>query len=159
MAKAKKILYWMENQYRNELEICVRAVIRKRGKILVCWYKLKKYYFFPGGHLDFGETAESALIRELKEELDIRIKKVSFIGIVENIYRDKDDEDKHHEINLVFDVIAEKVKDKSKEDHIEFIFFDKKDFQKEKVLPLSLQRNIIKWFKDKKTFWASQKEI
>jgi len=75
MAKAKKILYWMENQYRNELEICVRAVIRKRGKILVCWHKLKKYYFFPGGHLDFGETAESALIRELKEELDIRIKK------------------------------------------------------------------------------------
>ncbi|OGZ18747.1 MAG: hypothetical protein A2175_00465 [Candidatus Nealsonbacteria bacterium RBG_13_42_11] len=145
----------------KEFEICARAVIRNKGRILVCWHKEKKYYFFPGGHVDFGERAESALTRELKEELDIKVKKLSFIGIVENIYKEnrdkhKEHRGKHHEINLVFNVSAEKAKDKSKEDHIDFVFLNNKEFKKEKVLPLALQKNVIKWLKNKKIFWASQ---
>ncbi len=53
---------------KKHFEVCVRGVIIRRGKILVCRHKEKKYYFFPGGHIDFGETAEAALLRELKEE-------------------------------------------------------------------------------------------
>lgn len=155
MAKAEKIPYWMENGYKNQFELCVRAIIQNQGRILACWHKLKKYYFFPGGHINFGETAESALIRELKEELDIKVRKLSFIGIVENIYRE--DGEKHHEINLAFDVSVKKVKDKSLEDHIDFIFLNKKQVRKEKILPVSLQKNVIKWLKDKKTFWTSQR--
>ena len=145
----------MENQYKNQFELCARAVIQNRGRILICWHRLSKYYFLPGGHVDFGEAAESALVRELKEELDIKVKKISFIGLVENIYKDRNDKEKHHEINLVFNVIAEKARDKSKEDHIDFVFFNKKEFQKEKVLPVSLQKSVIKWLKDKKRFWAN----
>ncbi len=149
-------LYWTKNEYKNKLEICARAVIKNGNKILVCWHKLKKYYFFPGGHVDFGETAGSAIVRELKEELNLRVKKVSFIGIVENIYRDKDDKDKHHEINLVLNVIAEKVKDESLENHIDFVLMDDKRFSQEKILPVVLKKAVIKWLKDKKIFWASQ---
>jgi len=150
----------MEN-YKKQFEICVRGIIKHRGEILVCWNKEKKYYFFPGGHIDFGETAEAALVRELKEELNITVKKLSFIGIIENIYierqdKHKEQEGKHHEINLVFSVSAGKVKDKSLEDHIDFVLLNKRDFQKTKVLPISLQKNTIKWLKDKKIFWASQ---
>ncbi len=142
---------------KKQFEVCVRGIIRRRGKVLVCWHKEKKYYFFPGGHVDFGETAETALIRELKEELDITVKKLSFAGIVENIYierqnKHKEHRGKHHEINLAFSVLADRVRDKSLEDHIDFIFLDKKEFQKEKVLPTSLQKNVIKWLKDKKIF-------
>jgi 8-oxo-dGTP pyrophosphatase MutT (NUDIX family) len=151
----------MNNEYKKQFEVCVRAVIKSRGKILVCWHKEKKYYFFPGGHIDFGETAESALIRELKEELDIVVRKLSFIGMIENIYIEKRDKHKehrgkHHELNLIFSVSAKKVKDKSLEDHIDFVFLDNKKFKKEKVLPLILQKNVIKWLEDKKIFWASQ---
>jgi 8-oxo-dGTP diphosphatase len=146
----------------KNIEICVRAIIRSKERILVCWHKEKKYYFFPGGHVDFGETAEAALVRELKEELDIAVRKLSFIGIIENIYIEKRDKHKehrgkHHEINLAFSVSAKKVKDKSLEDHIDFFFLDNKKFKKEKVLPISLQKSVIKWLKDKKTFWKSQK--
>jgi len=155
MTKTNKILYWMRNEYKNQIEICVRAVVRDRDRILICWHKLKKYYFFPGGHIDFGEVAKLALMRELKEELDIKVKKLSFIGIVENIYKDKDDKDKHHEINIVFAVVAEKVRDKSLEDHIDFVFFNKKELQKEKILPISLKKSVIKWLKDKKPFWVN----
>jgi len=45
----------------ENFEVCVRAVIQNRGKILVCFYKEKGYYFFPGGHLKFGESIPQAL--------------------------------------------------------------------------------------------------
>jgi len=145
------------NEYKDKFELCVRAIIQDDDKILVCKRKDKGYYFFPGGHIEFGETAEQALIRELNEELSILIKKVSFIGVGENIFNQ--DGQKHHEINLVFEVLADKVKDKSKEDHIDFFFFEKEKFAKEKVLPISLKEAIIKWRKDNKVFWKNNNEI
>ncbi len=146
----------------KNIEICVRAIIKSKGRILVCWHKEKKYYFFPGGHVDFGETAETALIRELKEELDIRVKGLSFIGTIENIYREdkekhREHRGKHHEINLVFNVSVERVKDKSLEDHIDFVFLNKKDFSRKKIFPIALKKAVIVWLKNKKTFWKSQK--
>jgi ADP-ribose pyrophosphatase YjhB (NUDIX family) len=138
----------------GKFEVCVRTVIQKRGKILVCWNKEKGYYFFPGGHLNFGEGIQKALSRELKDELGMEIKKFSFIGLVDNIYKEAGK--KHHEINLVFNVIPEKIISESKENHISFFFFDKKKFKKEKVLPIALQKAILKWRKDKKFFWLSQ---
>ncbi len=142
---------------RDSFEICVRGIIFKDNKILVCQQKGKDYYFFPGGHVEFGENSQDALIRELKEELNLSLKKVEYIGTVENIYKDKEKKEKHHEINLVFEVKADKVKDKSKEDHLDFFFFDKEKFQKEKVLPLALRNVLIKWLKDKKKFWLTTK--
>jgi len=144
----------MLSENGRKFEICVRAVILKNNKILVCWHKNKNYYFFPGGHIEFGERAEDALSRELKEELEILIEKLNFIGVVENIY--KENGKPHHEINLVFEVKAKNVKDKSKEDHLDFFFLDFQSFVKKEVLPLALKEAIIKWRKDKKIFWASQ---
>ncbi len=145
----------------KEFEVCVRAIICRNGKILVCWHREKKYYFFPGGHIDFGEMAEPALIRELKEELDVVVKKLSFVGITENIYIEKKDKHKehrgkHHEINLVFSVSAEKVKDKSLEDHIDFLFLDIRRFAKEKIEPIALKKQVLRWLKTEKPFWVSQ---
>jgi len=146
----------------KNIEICVRAIIQSKGRILVCWHKEKKYYFFPGGHMNFGETSESALIRELKEELDIVVRRLSFIGVIENIYREdkekhKEHRGKHHEINLVFNVLVERAKDKSLEDHIDFVFLNKKDFVQKKIFPLMLKKAVIAWLKNKKTFWTSEK--
>ena len=115
------------------------------------------YYFFPGGHIEFGEESKDALVRELKEELNLSIKKVSYIGTIENIF--KEGKKVHHEINLVFNVITDNIKEKSREDHIEFIFLDKERFIKEKVLPITLRNVIVKWQKDKKNFWISKDEI
>lgn len=145
----------------KNIEICVRAVIKSEGGVLVCWHKEKKYYFFPGGHVEFGETAEFALIRELKEELDIAVEKLSFIGVVENIYiekkdRHKEHRGKHHEINLAFNVLVERVKDKSLEDHIDFTLLSKKEFAQEKIYPLALKKAVVEWLKNKKNFWKIQ---
>jgi ADP-ribose pyrophosphatase YjhB (NUDIX family) len=138
----------------GQFEVCIRTIIQSRGKILVCLHKEKGYYFFPGGHLEFGEKIGKALLREIKEELGMKIKKFSFIGLVDNIYEEEGK--RHHEINLVFHVIPEKIVSESREDHISFFFFDKKRFKKEKVLPIALKKAILKWQKNKKFFWASQ---
>jgi len=134
-------------------EICVRGIIVKNNKILVCKNKKKDFYFFPGGHVDLGENAEHALIRELKEELNLSVKRVFFMGANENFFKDEDG--KHHEINLVFRVIADKVKDKSMEDYIDFFFLDIKKFSEEKVLPTIIQKSVLRWLKDRRAFWVS----
>ncbi|MDD4531498.1 MAG: NUDIX domain-containing protein [Candidatus Pacebacteria bacterium] len=136
-------------------EICARALIRKEGKVLVCRFKGKNFYFFPGGHVEFSEKAEDALRRELKEELDLEIEEMEYMGTVENIY--EEDGDKHHEINLVFGVeVKGEVTDKSMEDDLEFFFLDQTDFSKEKVLPLAMRDSVDQWLKDGRIFWASQ---
>ena len=57
----------------------VAAVIKdKEGKILITKRNLKKdqggLWEFPGGKIESNETREEAIIREIKEELDVDIK-------------------------------------------------------------------------------------
>ena len=144
----------MDKDKNNNFEICARAIIQNNGKILVCYEKGNDYYFTPGGHINFGESAKEALYRELKEELNISIKRCSFIGAVENIFVQNDEN--HHELDLVFNIEAGNVSDKSEEDHIDFLFMDIERFSKEEILPIVLQKALLKWLKDKKMFWVSQ---
>jgi len=138
----------------HKFEVRVRAVIERDGKFLVCKHrdKTKEYYFLPGGHVEFGETGEDAIIRELKEELVISVKEVSLIGGMEDIFT-KENGEKHHDINLFFNVSFDKVEDKSKEDEIDFIFLTQEEFLNEKVYPLAMPKVIVQWQKDKKIFW------
>jgi len=140
----------------QKFEIRVRAVIQKDGKFLVCKHKdkSKKYYFLPGGHVEFGETVKEAIIRELKEELVISPKEVSLIGGMEDIFT-KEGGEKHHDINLFFSVSFDDLEDKSKEDEIDFVFLTEEEFLNEKVYPLALPRVIAQWQRDKKMFWIN----
>ncbi|MBZ1345262.1 MAG: NUDIX domain-containing protein [Candidatus Nealsonbacteria bacterium] len=137
-----------------KIEVLVRAIIQNKGKILVCNKIGKHYFFFPGGHLGFGENVRKALNRELKEELGLKIKKSNFIGVSDHLFTE--DGEKHHEINLVFEVKTDKLKFKSRENHLQFFLKTKKELSKEKVLPKILTKAILKWLKDKKPFWTSQ---
>src|SRR3989344_569568 len=142
------------NPYKNKFEVSLRAVVENNGKILVCRNKKKGYYFFPGGHLEYGEKIKDALARELKEELNVVSKEISFIGTVDNIFIE--DREKHHEINLVFKMKLKSNKTERQEDHIDFTFMNKKEFAKAQLYPIALKKAILKWSKDKKIFWASQ---
>ena len=56
-------------------EVAAGIFVDKEGKVLLAkraeTEPLSGWYEFPGGKLDLYETPEKALIRELKEELDI----------------------------------------------------------------------------------------
>lgn len=137
---------------RNDFEIIARAVILCEGKILLCQSKKKKYYFFPGGHIEFGEKAAFALKREIKEELGVSLKKSLFIGVAENIFENRG---VHHEINLVFKARFDKLVFRSRESHINFVWFDIAELSKKNILPVTLKKAVLKWIKDKKIFWIN----
>lgn len=48
-------------------------VVIKNRKLLLAFSKNKQAYYLPGGKTDPGETTVSALIREVKEELNIQL--------------------------------------------------------------------------------------
>lgn len=56
------------------------GIIQKDGKILICQRpegkSLAGFWEFPGGKQEPGESLESCLQRELKEELDLDIKDI-----------------------------------------------------------------------------------
>ena len=49
----------------------VCAVILNDGKILAMQDERSPYFYLPGGRVKLGETAEEAVVREIKEELNI----------------------------------------------------------------------------------------
>ena len=58
------------------------GILIKDGKFLVTRSKGKDIFYAPGGRIEQGEDPEVALIRELGEELSIRVKKenLKFFG-------------------------------------------------------------------------------
>jgi len=54
----------------------------KNGQILSTRSKGKTKYYIPGGKREFGETDEQTLVREIAEELNVRIDKntMDYVG-------------------------------------------------------------------------------
>lgn len=67
----------------------VAAVLRDENKIFATsrgYEDFKGQWEFPGGKIEIGETPEEALIREIKEELDVKIEVGELIDTVEYDY-------------------------------------------------------------------------
>lgn len=69
------------------MEKTARAIIVDDGKVLVFFRRRIRddveviYYSLPGGHLEDGETYEDAVIREVKEEMNIDVKIIDYVGM------------------------------------------------------------------------------
>ena len=58
-----------------------------KGKLfLMKSHKWHDRYVIPGGHIELGETAEQALIREIKEETALDIYDIEYLCMQEFIY-------------------------------------------------------------------------
>lgn len=87
----------------SEIEVIGRAVLIERGRVLLCRSVEKGYFYLPGGHVEFGESAAEAVSRELIEECGVEVE-VGACGLVaEGVFETKKGK-KHHELNLVFHV-------------------------------------------------------
>ena len=70
----------------------VAGVIEHDGKILCMERDQGKYDYvsfkweFPGGKIEDGETHQQALVRELREELQIEVEVLDFIKTIEGVY-------------------------------------------------------------------------
>jgi 8-oxo-dGTP diphosphatase len=74
------------------------GVLVRDGKVLVCRRPLEAAahpgrWEFPGGKLEDGETFEQALVRELREELDVEASVGPELGRVVHRYAERDSVD------------------------------------------------------------------
>lgn len=67
----------------------VAAIIKKADKIFITrrsYGEFQNMWEFPGGKIEVGETRENALIREIKEELELDINKLEYLTTVDYDY-------------------------------------------------------------------------
>ena len=67
----------------------VAAIIKKEDKIFITrrsYGEFTDMWEFPGGKIELGETREEALIREIKEELELDINNLEYLTTVEYDY-------------------------------------------------------------------------
>ena len=77
-----------------ENKIIVHAIIKHKNKYLVTKRSknenvYKEYWDIPGGLANQGETPREALIREVKEEVNLKIKPVKIIHEDSNLDKEK----------------------------------------------------------------------
>ncbi len=121
------------------IESITRGVCVVDGKLLLCRAKGGKSTYLPGGHIEFGETGRTALLREVDEELGIKAETGKFLGVVENSFLQNGKP--HAEINLVYELILPAgAKIASKEDWIEFEWRSLAELGEANLLPEVFQK-------------------
>ncbi len=83
------------------IETIVRGVCITDGHVLICRNRKVGNLYFPGGHIEFGETGAEALVREVREEMGVDSAAREFLGCCEHHFLQHGDKP-HAEINLVY---------------------------------------------------------
>jgi 8-oxo-dGTP diphosphatase len=115
------------------MEVIARAVVLRCGAVLLVQEIAQGYWFFPGGHVEAGETPRQALVRELREELDVSATVQEHLGDLES--RWVHDGVEHHEVNHVFATAIDAEDPVSQEPHLAAGWIDVSDLDATDVRP------------------------
>ena len=103
-------------------------------------------YDLPGGFVDPGETAEEAVVRELQEELGLKVKELEYLESATNEYIYSGFS--VFTLDMGFKIIPETVQNlKPMDDILEYQFFWKDEIDFDKVPAPSIQYFINQYFK------------
>jgi len=125
---------------RGVIETIARGVLIQDGKVLLCKAKGSATTYLPGGHIEFGETGEAALAREMVEETGLRVTVGKLLGVVENSFLQHGK--RHCEINLVYAMAFEKPERAcaAQEAWIEFTWCPVTDLAEYQLLPEDIRK-------------------
>ena len=130
------------------IETIARGVCVKDGHILICRNREVGNLYFPGGHIEFGETGAEALEREVREEMGLESSAKEFLGCCEHRF---DQHGKPHaEINLVYALeipsVAPGQTAPSCEDWIAFDWMPFDELASSAVEPAALRDHVLEWY-------------
>lgn len=140
----------------NRFGVRVAALIfnHDMSKIFMQKQKDHDYYMFPGGRLEINEDAETAILRELDEELGIN-EDVKLKYIIENFIKFPNNK-KYHEIGFYFVIKIDEQKynyelekvysslDEENDGSSEFVWISNDELENYKVMPNFMVEKIVK---------------
>lgn len=124
-----------------------RAIITIADRVLLAQGKDDHFFHAPGGHVEAGELPANALRRELREELGRDIGDLVFLGTLENVFDNREDDVEHETMYVfratlypgLFDNLPE-----SQEDWLRFRWVQMTDLRKVNLLPPTLDQWIMR---------------
>ncbi len=102
----------------------VCAVIKHNNKLLALKNNNTPYYFLPGGRVKLHESADNALLREVKEELGINAKIIRPLWFAQTFFIEDEIKEKFHELCVYYLV---DVSDSDLVNHIKIIGLETKN--------------------------------
>ena len=91
---------FQSNNQKFNYRVC--AVMLSGGKILAMQDERSPYYYLPGGRVSMGETAEQAVLREVREELGVAPKIVRPLWLNQAFFTEDVDHLQYHELCIYF---------------------------------------------------------
>lgn len=80
----------------------VAAILCHQGKLLIMKSSDAPYWYIPGGRVHLQERAETAILREMLEELEITPKIIRLLWLVQNFYNEDVNHEDYHELGMYF---------------------------------------------------------
>lgn len=93
------ISFKVDNEKFN-YRVC--AIMISDNKILAMHDERSPYFYLPGGRVEMGETAEQAVVREVKEELNITPEIIRPLWLNQAFFTEDVDNLSYHELCIYF---------------------------------------------------------
>lgn len=128
------------NSEEGKFKFRVCGILEHDGKYLAVKMNNNNFFCLPGGHVELGEDTETAVQREMREELGYEVKIKKLVSINQNFFVGVDGR-QFHEIGYYYIVNAINEKninasdytreelDKGKIQHLEFRWFTKEELK------------------------------
>lgn len=135
-----------------------RGIFIKENKLLLVRAAGYEQSFLPGGHVELGESAKHALVREMEEEMGIHCVIGPFLGVIEHHWEENGC--LNHEINQLFfassTALNIDVSPPSLEAHITFFWGDIEALETYNLEPSAFVQMFRRYRKGKSNLgWAS----
>ena len=128
------------NSEEGKFKFRVCGILEHDGKYLAVKMNNNNFFCLPGGHVELGEDTETAVQREMREELGYEVKIKKLVSINQNFFVGVDGR-QFHEIGYYYIVNAINEKninasdytreelDEGKIQHLEFRWFTKEELK------------------------------
>ena len=93
-------LTFQTSEGRFNYRVC--AVILHENKLLAMRDERSPYYYPPGGRVRLHETAEDAVLRELREELEINAEIIRPLWLSQSFFVEDVNHERYHELCLYY---------------------------------------------------------